>query len=276
MILIETGKYRFFVGDNVHYRQAPTEWLSEQAGTAEDLSMRRYAAAGLMRALLDTSIESRDGAPFPASIEWVQDVILDVQAGAPTISPAPKDVEEYVYHLPPVNGVFDATSVTATEANKPDITAAIINKHISKTDPKLVIALGHGGILSTLATFSALSGDNVFYPLRYSRNKAKDDMPVIADSERELLQKLAKDREVIVHDEDRGLTGDTIRTAVSYIDKAFNVSSFGVTPVLARHPGCMWPEIIRKAPDGRSFMTDTYSSGTQKFQAIVDELADKA
>lgn len=273
MITIETGTYRFFTGDNVAYHDAATSWLIEQVTSVEDFAMRSYAAAGLMRALLDTPVRDRNDSAFIACIDWARDVILDVQAGKADITSAQPAVKAFVDDRPPVNGVFDATSMTATAANRPNVTAAIINRYVPATETKLVIGLGHGGILSSLATFSALPGENEFYPIRFSKSKAKDRVPVLADAEREHLEQLAQDRAVFVHDEDRGLWGSTIREAVQYVSQALNVPVYGITPVLARHPSQMWPEVIRKVPGEGKVSIDTYDVWSDEFKAILNEQA---
>jgi hypothetical protein len=274
VITIETGTYRFFTGDNVAYHDATTSWLIEQASSAEDLALRSYAAAGLMRALLDTPVSDRNNSTFNDSIDWVREVILDVQAGIADVTQAQPAVKAFVDEQPPVNGIFDATSMAATKANRPNITAAIINRYIPAAEAKVVIGLGHGGILSSLATFAALPGDKVFYPVRFSKYKAMDNKPVLAAAEKNFLEGLVQNRAVIVHDEDRGLwSGSTIREAVHYINRLFGVSAFGITPVLARHPTSMWPQVIRKIPGKDEFSADTYDPWSDDFKAILNEQA---
>lgn len=267
MISIETGTYRFFTGDNVTYRDSEVAWLFEQAVGPDDIDMRSYAAAGLMRALLDTPVDERDTDEYLRSIDWATDVILSVQSGNVPSYPETTNVRDFIESLPPVNGVFDATSVTATKSNDPKITAAVISEHIPDNDEKLVIALGHGGILSSAATFSELPGNNAFYPLRFSKYKAKDGIPVLGDTEREHLGVLAEDRAVIVHDEDRGLGGDTLRQAVRFVNKTLGVNAFGVTPVLARNPYGLSPQIIRQDDRG-VFTYDTYDVWSDKLKAV--------
>jgi len=274
MITIETGTYRFFTGDNVHYHNAAASWLIEQVASADEEAMRRYAAAGLMRGLLDIPV-ARRGPLFMDSVDWAHDVITHVLAGEPDVPTPAKEVQHFVEALKPVNGVWDATSVKATNANRPAVMANIIDRYIPKSEGKLVIGIGHGGILSSLATYSALDGYNAFYPVRFSRYKTKDLEPALANNEKEWLKYLARERAGIVHDEDRGLGGNTIRETVRFINKALGVSAVGVTPVLARHPGGLWPEVVRETEVSSrrgfypSFKADVYDPWSKEFEALV-------
>lgn len=260
-----------FTGDAVHYEDASMKGLIDLAATAEDPTMRIYAAAGLMRGILDTSAILRDDSPFFSAVGWARDAIMDTQAGRDLTDPH-ADVENYVRGLPAVNGVLDSVSTKATWANKPDATATIIDKHIPKDEAKLVIGLAHGGIVSTLATYAVLEGDNAFYPVRYSIHKQKDSQPVYSYDEAGLLQDLAKDRKVIIHDEDRGMYGNTMKMAIRYMCKFFEKRVYGVTPVMARHPGTYAPEVMWTSPSEQIY-SDTYHPYTDKLQEVMDEVA---
>lgn len=271
MIEVVNEEHRFYTGDTIHYIDAPTSALMETATEAEDPAMRLYAANGLMRALLSTSPILRDDLPFVAAIGWTRDVIMDVQATRDITDPHP-DVEDCVRNLPNVTGVWDSVSVTATATNIPKATETFIGRHIYYLAPKLVIGLGHGGIVSSLATYATMEGDNVFYPVRFSQHKAKDQEPVFSAGEAELLRDLAQDREVIIHDEDRGLRASTIREAVRSFAKFFEKDVWGVTPVLARHPHSYWPQIVWS--DAKTFMKEaTYNNRSQELREILDEVA---
>jgi hypothetical protein len=269
MISIETVHSRFFTGDSITYNGSSTQWLIEQAAEANDPAMRHYAAAGVMRALLDTPVGERNHDAFFGAVDWTRQAIADVQASKAEFEPMDNETRDYLESLPPVSGLFDAASMKATTANKPHVTAAIIDRFVPRDEPKLVIGLGHSGILSSIATYEALAGDNMFHPVRYSRNKTHDSAPVVSDGELERLHDLAEDRTVIVHDEDRGLCGDTIRGAIRYIDDVLDVSALGVTPVNARHPNHMWPEIIRRERYGKGFEAKSYSTWSDEYEEIL-------
>lgn len=270
MITVETGKYRFFTGDNITYKDAEPSWLLEQAGIADEHAMRCYAAAGLMRALLDTPTDTR-GEAFLESVDCAKDVIINVQHDKAT-APIPPTVRTLVNSLSPVNGVLDATSVKATSANKPSLSAKLLDRYIPPHDAKLIIGLGHGGILSSLLTFAELSGDdNVYYPIRFSKYKSKDKQPMLGDGEVEHLKEISGGRAVVIHDEDRGLDiGGTINEAVRCIDQALDVRAYGYTPVLGRHPSNFWPQIVRYSAHGQLWR-DEYAWWSDEMKDLIRE-----
>lgn len=253
MIEIKREESRFFTGDAVRYKKCEPEWLLEQASLAADVDMRTYAAAGLMRALLDTPVSGRDEA-FRCSLEWARNVIAEVQAEANILSTPEEGVYNRVMGLPPVKGELDAVSVLATKANNPWASSLWLDKHIPEKEPKLIIGLGQGGILSSIKTFSAfrmLNEETTFYPVRFSRYKSKDEKPVLADEEIDYLKSVSADHVIVVHDEDRGLSGgSTLRHAVRSFDQIFRTSTYGFTPAIARHPSGFWPGIIHLRPYG--------------------------
>ena len=177
-----------------------------------------------------------------------------------------------------MNGVFDATSIAATNAalrhNNPRTTRAAIEVRSPAGKPKLVIALGHGGVVASMATFAEMPDDTLVYPVRFSRHKAKDDKPSLSNREWELLYAYSEGRDVIVHDEDRGFTG-TIRLATDYFRAELLRPTFGVTPATGRHPNGYEPQVIWY-DDGGRINTDTYgiwSDELTTLRASVEEPA---
>lgn len=233
-------------GEGMKYEDAPTAWLFERSTTAPDHITRRCAAAGMMRALLDTQIEDRNEDPYINSVNWVRDVILATDQDQPAALPNDRNIADYIFGLPLVNGQLDTTTMAATLAHKPDAMTEFINDSILSTDPKLIIGLGNGGILSSLATYAALDQkDDAFYPIRFSRHQSKshDSAPVVADFEKEHIKELAKDRTVIIHDEDRS-TGLTIKYAAEYIARLIQKRTYGITPVDAERKHEFNPSVL--------------------------------
>jgi|GEM_PF-2133116 len=279
MITIEHGTYRFYSGDNVEYKDAATQWLMQCAVEADTPQMRNYAAAGLMRALLDTPKDGR-GEAFMAAVNWASRTIMDVQAGQALLPVAEPEVEAYMRELPPVNGVFDAKSVVATEANKPSLTAEVLHTvfegEIRRTDPKLVVAIGHSGVLSTLATYASLPGSNAFHAVRYRQHKGHDSEPVVSDTEMAWLREQAEDKTVIVHDEDRSFQGGrTIARVTRFMSDELGVPVYGITPVMARHPRSFWPEVVRKMPGQSELDYVEYAWGSDELKTIEDAMTAK-
>ena len=275
MISVEFGEYRFFSGDNVTYTDSSYSYLLEQAAAADTPEMRRYAAAGILRGLLDLPAMERHDQEFFDAVNWGRDVVLDVLKEEAPTEPSPA-TKSFIDTLPSVNGVFDATSIAATNAairqNNPLTTRAAIEKRSPVDRPKLFIALGHGGIVSSLATFAEMPEDTLVYPVRFSRHKAKDGKPCLSNRELELLQTYSVDRDVIVHDEDRSSSG-TIRTATSYFRSLLLRPTYGVTPATGRHPNGYEPEVVWYDDQDRANI-DTYGVWSDKLadlRATVDQ-----
>ncbi len=100
----------------------------------------------------------------------------------------------------------------------------------------LLIVIGHGAIgvgMDVFLRYQDLSKINniQFYVIRFSRTKYKkygDKVPQITALEIKYLQKLAKEREVIVYDENT-YTGETLREVVRYLSKkVFSNKKIGI------------------------------------------------
>lgn len=236
--------------DAVKYRNASTEWLFDYSRRCRSKTVSRFAAAGIVRALLDVPADKRENVPFIDSINWATENLLSLQyAGArkPVATPS-AEIEDFVYSLPNVNNSeLDKTSIGATNANIPDRMAEVINETTLSNDPKLIIGLGHGGILASLATYSAMPEDSAYYPVRYSRLKLDDTNPVLAEQEKEYIRQLAVDRIIVVHDEDT-YTGGTLRRAVTYMADMLGGKVYGAAPHQCDGIEKFHPTVIQNRP----------------------------
>lgn len=82
----------------------------------------------------------------------------------------------------------------------------------------LFIAIGHGGTAAGMDVYSKYllntDSDSGFYVVRYSRAKKADTVPRLTEGEVQKLHKQAKDRQVVIFDEDIS-TGITLRNMQS-------------------------------------------------------------
>jgi hypothetical protein len=95
--------------------------------------------------------------------------------------------------------------------------AARLEEHI-EGQPALIIPLCHGGLLAGIQTAlcykrELTSSDTLLYPVRLSRRKQQDRTPHVTAAEMEWLRAEAKDRDVIIFDEDTA-TGESVARAV--------------------------------------------------------------
>ncbi len=96
-------------------------------------------------------------------------------------------------------------TVCATNPRFSQSTAERIVKD-SHSDDILFISIGHGGIRSGMDTFlryvDMTKTDSVFYPVRFSRRKKRDETPVLTDSEKSYLDRKGTGRQLVLFDED--------------------------------------------------------------------------
>jgi hypothetical protein len=186
MITIRQETTLLYSGDYVTYANAPTDWLFNQAHGAKNRRTRILAAAGIVRSLLDVPADIRDDTHTEATL-WATDLLLSTRSKS---KPLPNTNNPYVASLAPVSGLLDSVTTTATKANKPLEVAAMLQK-ITGTDQGIaLIGIGHGGIIGAADTFLGLKGDdNFFFPVRYSRNKLHDRIPLLGNSAFQLLKK---------------------------------------------------------------------------------------
>lgn len=243
MIQRTVGEMRFTTGEIVTCDQSTPEWCFKTAVSGSDDAV--YAAAGLVRSLLDTDFSERSYPEHIDAIDWASDLLLGVCANQ-DISSYPEP-SAYVRKIPPlVNATLDSTSCVATRTNNPDKSAEVIKSKLSGNGGLLIIGLGHGGTISAAKTTTAMQGEGaIFYPVRYSMTKHHDRKPHI-DPEHELdyLRTLAGGRAVVVHDEDYG-GGTTIRKAVKHLSRTLDTDAvMGYVPCTAHHSGRFEPTIV--------------------------------
>lgn len=244
----------------VKYKDVSTGWLLEAMNTSSDDELRLCAVSGLMRALLDTPGVERTEDDYLPAVQWISDAILGIQTGN-EFDEIGVELSSYLEGLPAVEGKIDFTSRLATSANHPRASAAIIEHHIPRSTPKLIIGLGHGGILSSLATYNELQGEKYYYPVRFSTQKRRDLKPAISYPEEVHLRRMAAGSAVIIHDEDRS-SGKTMQDARRYIDKILQVDSYGYTPTVSWKPDHFRPEISgRRARLGTEWARDYFGIG---------------
>lgn len=248
MITSTIEKTRFYTGEVITYAQAETAWLHDQALYGDDRESRSYAAAGIMRAVLNVGQESRHEEYIDA-VNWASELLLSIRADTPVHS---ESLPAFVRELPPVEGKFDSVSTTATKANRPDVMAKLLTRVIGKDSPIFVIGVGHGGVIAAADTCIALGNQaKGFYPVRFSRHKMQDRDPVVsyAGENVHLLDQI-EGTSVVVIDDDRSYVthASTIWAATTtfaiYFGDLVGSPVFGVTPVTGRHPNSFHPEII--------------------------------
>lgn len=246
---------RFYTGDAVVYRDATPEWLLKRtfALGPVDAERRSLAAAGIVRSLLDVPAEDRDEA-HSKTLSWAMHLLWsarnDYSLTYARTKGHLKDVPPLLAELPPVNATLDSVTVTATRANQPGQMAELLNTHVPEGKQALVIALGHGGIISAADTFAAGAG-RIFHPARFSRHKHKDKKPLLGDREIEQLQTVASVSPVVILDEDYDFMNQgTLREAMKYFGNLFEKEVFGASPVMGRHPNGFDP-ILMSSESGR-------------------------
>jgi hypothetical protein len=246
-------------GDRVSYRDAETGWLLDRVYDTDSTDgFKLYAVHGLMRALLDTEGWERNEKieEFLPSVNWASGAMLDLLSSREPEDPS-REVVGYLAGLPEVSGIFDGTTIHATAANDPKLSTAVIERHIPKDTPKLVVGLGHGGIVSSMVTYGQLEGDNAFYPVRYSRRKRRDMYPALAEGEVAHLRDLAKDRVVIVHDEDWS-SGTTVDMAMLHLDEVLHTETLGYVPVESVQEYVSHPAVFTRDRDTEKLHIDDY------------------
>ena len=110
----------------------------------------------------------------------------------------------------------DAPTWHATDPDRSFDTAQKLRYQLEHPEI-LFIALGHGGVAAGMDVFlyySALTGstNSQFYAVRFSRRKHFDISPQISKLEFARLRNMARDRQVVVFDEDI-VSGDTLEIA---------------------------------------------------------------
>lgn len=219
---------------NIVYNDARPLDLLEIASEPEN-DFRVYAAAGVTRCLLDTRLEARleQGAGFIAAINYSTELIQAAIRQEYALVPD-KMVRDIIEASPTIrDGYLDNTTIQATNFNKEYAarSASTVETIATRHKQRLIIALGHGGILSSMYTYLALKGGgNSFYPVLFSTQKSEHLHPQITPFEIDYLDQLARQAAVIVHDEDT-CTNTTLEKASVYFSQELDTSVTGFAPV---------------------------------------------
>lgn len=243
MITAEIQECEHYTGERITYCDTSPRWLFKQLRTESNTDKRAFAAAGLLRAVMDAPLEDRSTHAYQDGFEWATHLLLCMRSTTRPLSGRNYRMNDYVANLPHIKASLDSVTTAATRANQPTELATLIEKQHGVASNKLVIGLGHGGIIAAADTFLAMSGENVFYPARYSRNKHKDQRLRLSAKETGLLGEIAHDKTVVVIDEDSA-TSQTIETAIAELKNVLQTEVvFGATVVESSQPDRFDPQI---------------------------------
>lgn len=265
MITASLGSHRFEAGPTFHYNSSNTGELidtmfnpdatTNYVNVLKDVDattdeIRQVAAAGIVR----IAVAGAERKYIPEA----KDMLLKVCSG--DIDQVSKDIftdpykwfenayDRYKLHSRLGNATMDSASVLATRKNNAAETAGLIDTETNSNEGIFVIGLANGGILSAAHTFLELGGENndLFF-VKYSRYKHDDkepDMYPYPDGRKSMLRRLAKDRQVVIYDEDYS-SGKTIRTAVDYFAELFGKEVMGIAPVEVKGRITYKPLVVR-------------------------------
>lgn len=223
---------------DITYYAAPIKLLCRIIDSSRATQEEKITAAwGLCRVLLDNheaDVNTED-TDYQRAVNWISSVLISSITGTPTVKvQAPQLVE----NLPAVNGMLDTPTVQATNLNR-SFSAETANfiESVTPGEQKNIIALGHGGIVSSYATFCSMCSQyssHTIYPAKFSVHKRRNDTPVLSDFEIDMLREAAKTGPIIVHDEDYS-SGKTLAMAVRYfVDSLGTIECYAVAPVYAK------------------------------------------
>jgi hypothetical protein len=160
--------------------------------------------------------------------------------------------------------------------------AEIIDSKIA-SDSRLMIALGNGGVASGIDNFSAMQkpGD-ILYSVRFSRNKEFYAEPILSEAEKEWLVETAKNRAVIINEDDVHL-GLTMYEATKYFKRLLGTNViYGIASNCAESSNTNFmPESVKLGSDGEVYFErlklnedesalTTYDSGKIKKRSWMD------
>ena len=213
--------------NGVHYTGADMSWCFEEATTTTDPVRAAFAAAGVLRGIMDTPIMERYDPAYPEAFSWASDLLLRACSSDDIGDVA--GIGDFAASLPPIDAQIDDMSLAATYKNRPAELAERIQETVGTDSNILLIGIGHGGTIPAASTFNALSGEgNVFYPVRFSRDKKKDRDPYLCGSELQSLEKIATTHTPVIVDEDRA-TGGTMQDATHFFHDNLHRRITGVT-----------------------------------------------
>ncbi|MBI5393486.1 hypothetical protein HZA96_06475 [Candidatus Woesearchaeota archaeon] len=180
-------------------------------------------AARIIRATIDYKINHSEN---PSLERYVKDAVelgLDIYKSSKNISEKiqlfQKKILESDYHdllSTRIQQKYDKTSWRACYPDYSKLSVAAMKSELQQKDV-LFIALGHGGVIAGMDVYlrycdAADYQDSVFYPVRFSPYKLKDEQPQIKQSERNAIITLANNRDIVLFDEDTA-SGETLKKA---------------------------------------------------------------
>lgn len=174
----------------------------------------------MLRAVVDSALCDE------ARLKLVQDVtelILSIYEG--TQRAEVKTVQEkLVRHLGnlAIAQADDPATKWASTADKSESRAYELETMLQR--PALIIPLCHGGFPAAAQTFlyrQRNHPDDQIYPVRFSMQKQWDNRPRVGPAQIEHLSELARERTIVVYDEDAG-GGATLAAAVYYFSHVLN------------------------------------------------------
>lgn len=248
----------------VSYNHSPSElvrilsskpeenWLTAISETTRpDLSERGMAAIGLILCGIHTCTDFRDQRPdlFMDYMQWAHNIAQTVRGGGYDHNTLDlSEINKTLPFLDKLAGVnLDGTTCEGILNNRPHKTASLIEREIA-SDGRLMIALGNGGITSGVDNFAAMrKADDVIHSVWYSHRKADHKEPILGDAEKEWLIAAAKDRAVIINEDDI-YNGTTIYKAAKYFKKLLGCKAiYGVATntEAVKSKGGFGPEIVK-------------------------------
>lgn len=136
-----------------------------------------------------------------------------------------------------VKQLRDPTTSDAMDPSKIDYATRSLGYNLGD-ERILFLTLCHGGLIPGAAVYanhqqSDPNPESFFYPIRFSRAKHNDKKPRLTNHEKRSLERLARDRAVIIFDEDIA-TGKTISRAEDYVQETLGKSALVLTTYDAR------------------------------------------
>ena len=112
-------------------------------------------------------------------------------------------------------------------------------EYVSCDQPVYILGLSHGGLppALTVHTVYDIERDSTLYTARLSASKKRDSWPKLTDYEKDVIQHEAKDKKVILLDEDIA-TGKTLMKAEQYLKQELGINNYGT--VVYDHSYASW------------------------------------
>ncbi len=132
----------------------------------------------------------------------------------------------------------DSTTRDAMAIDKIDKATETLHNITADDERILLLTLCHGGLISGGAVYALDQQQNprpgsFFYPIRFSRAKHRDKAPRLTDKEKRAIERYARDRQVVIFDEDIS-TGRTMKNAQENIQEIAGKTALVLTTLDAR------------------------------------------